>query len=477
VNLISGFEAVRFASGKSPGNAQNALFPLAFQQIIVYFIILYKAQGCWDVAMSRNCSRRWAWLLSAIWLGIVGSGSDAFSAPGEAEQAAQQLDRLRREIQEFEKRLSETRHREQNLLGELEDYDREIVLRTELISRLEEEKKRAQQALQSAGRELDAVLERIGKTRTDSINTAKEKEALADLVKRRTIYAYKYLKRDIFKSLFTSRSVLQWFTRQEYLRRIAAADRSNLMRLDQKDQELAEISSELAQRRAQVDQRLQQYQKAAAYKEKLLQEESTEADILKKRRTEREALLKKVRQDKTALSQQLEEKKQAAQRIESLIRTLEKERESAPVVPPPAALIPEIPFQQLQGKLDWPTLGRVVAKFGLQKHEKLATVTENPGIDIEAQEGAPVTAVSAGTVTKITWLRGYGNTIIVDHRDGYYTVYAHLGQIQVKEGQTVRRGERIADVGQSGSISGPRLHFEIWAKREKQDPLLWLSSR
>lgn len=427
--------------------------------------------------MSRNRNRRWAWLLSAILLGIVGSRGGGYCATGEAEQAAQQLDRLRREIQEFERRLSETKHREQNLLGELEDYDREIALRTELISKLEAERRRAQQELQSAGRELDAVLERIGKTRADSISTVQEKEALADLVKRRTIYAYKYLKRDILKSLFTSRSLLQWFTRQEYLRRIAAADRGNLMRLDEKDRRLAAISSELSHRRAQVDQRLQQYQKAAAYKEKLLQEESTEADILKKRRSERENLLNKLRRDKTALSQQLEEKKQAAQRIESLIRTLEKERESAPVIPPSAALIPEIPFQQLKGKLDWPTIGRVVAKFGLQKHEKLATVTENPGIDIEALEGAPVTAVSTGTVTKITWLRGYGNTIIVDHQDGFYTVYAHLGQIQAKEGQTVQRGERIANVGQSGSINGPRLHFEIWAKREKQDPLLWLSSR
>ena len=93
------------------------------------------------------------------------------------------------------------------------------------------------------------------------------------------------------------------------------------------------------------------------------------------------------------------------------------------------------------------------------------------------EKGAEVKILPTGQITKITWLRGYGNTILIDHKDGYYTVYAHLGTILVREGQIVEAGEVIARVGQSGTLEGPRLHFEIWAQREKQDPLSWLVSR
>jgi len=413
----------------------------------------------------------------AVALLLIGGILRAAPAQEEADQAAQQLDRLRREIQEFEKRLNQSRDREQDLLGELEDCDHEIALRTELIQKLEVERQKAQLALEASKRELRSIQQDLDQTHGDSLRAATQRETLADLVKCRAVYAYKNFRRDALKAFLTAGSFSQWLTRQEYLKRIAAADRSNLLRLDQKNVQLAVISSQLTYRRSEENDRLGRYRKTTAYKEQLLAEEKTESQALKERRADRENLLKRVRKDQELLAKQLEDKKQAAERIESLIKTLETQREKARPRPVPLALAPEVPFQQLKGRLNWPAIGSVVSRFGLQRHEKLATVTENPGIDIAAEEGAPVTSVCAGQVTKITWLRGYGNTVIMDHRDGYYTVYAHLEQIQVREGQNVKTGEVIGQVGQSGSISGPRLHFEIWAQREKQDPMDWLSSR
>lgn len=398
------------------------------------------------------------------------------AAQDEAAQAAQQLERLRREIRDYEKRISDSRTREKDLLGELDDFDREITLRGELIGRLEKEKNRAQAAVQTSLKELHAIDWNIEKTRGDSLRTARERDGLADLVSKRTVYTYKNFHRDVLKAVLTSQSFVQMLTRQEYLRRIAAADRQNLQRLDQKNRELAAIGDELSERQSEASRRLERYRKAAKYQQQILEEENSEAKLLKARRIERESLLNRVRQDRQLLSKQLEEKKLAAQRVESLIRSLEAERESRPIRSP-VTWAPELPFDQLRGKLNWPTAGRIVSRFGLQRHEKLSTVTENPGIDIEADEGSPVLAVSAGQVTKITWLRGYGNTVILDHRDGYYTVYAHLAEIHVREGQVVSGGETIGQVGQSGTLSGPRLHFELWAKRVKQDPADWLVSR
>jgi len=394
------------------------------------------------------------------------------------KQATDQLDRLRREIQETERRLNESRSKEKDLLGELESLDREISLRGELISKLEQERARTQKDLDASERELAAIRGNLDRTRRDSVLTTRERGALADLVKRRAVYTYKYFRRDALKATLTSGSLLQWLTRQKYLRELAATDRSNLGRLQEKNVRLAGISGELVRRQTLEQVRLQRYREIAAYKEQLLAEESSEARAMKARRGQREDLLKRLRKDRTALNRQLDEKKEAAARVESLIKSLESKRAKAPALapvpaPPPGA-IPDLPFAQLRGKLLWPANGKVVSGFGLQRHETLSTVTENPGIDIEAAEGSPVRAVCSGEVTKITWLRGYGNTVIVDHRDGYYTVYAHLGQIQVREGQAVKAGESLGQVGLSGTMSGPRLHFEIWAQREKQDPMLWL---
>jgi septal ring factor EnvC (AmiA/AmiB activator) len=270
--------------------------------------------------------------------------------------------------------------------------------------------------------------------------------------------------------------VVQMLTRQEYIKRIAAADRKNLSRLDQKNQQLTDINRRLRSKRNDKNVKLEAYSQTAAYKEQLIEEEDAEAGLLKKRRNDRESLLERIRDDQDLMRQQLAEKKLAAQRIESLIRSLETRREALPA-PPEVTWAPDVPFAQMKGKMNWPTSGKVVTRFGLQRNRQLATVTENPGIEIAAAEDTPVNAVCTGQVTKITWMRGYGNTIIVDHKDGYYTVYAHLGTIVVREGQIVQAGEVIARVGQSGSLEGPRLHFEIWAQRQKQNPLHWLVSR
>lgn len=407
---------------------------------------------------------------------LVATASAASPTQKEVNQAGQQLERLRQEIQEFEKRISESQNLEKGLLSDLEDFDREIAMRGDLIQKLEEERNRAQQSLTATQRELKVLQSKIEKTSLDSSHTALERDSLAALVGRRAVYTYKYSKRDVLNAILSAHTAVQMLTRQKYIKRIAETDRINLCRLDQKNSKLVQLGADLASRKSEESIRLERYRKTSEYKKQLIAEENSETNLLKKRRNDREALLRRIRQDQDLMRQQLSEKKLAAQRVESMIQSLETQRESLPT-PPPVSWAPEIPFAQLRGKMNWPTIGRVVSKFGLQRHEKLATVTENPGIEIEAEEGNPVVSVCAGQVTKITWLRGYGSTVIVDHRDGYYTVYAHLGQIVVREGQVVSGGELIGRVGQTGSLNGPRLHFEIWAKREKQDPITWLASR
>jgi lipoprotein NlpD len=116
----------------------------------------------------------------------------------------------------------------------------------------------------------------------------------------------------------------------------------------------------------------------------------------------------------------------------------------------------------------WPAEGPVIEAF----HE-----ARNKGIDIGAPEGAPVAAAHDGQVVYVgNGLRGYGNLLIIKHTDDFVTAYAHNRSILVKQGQSVRRGERVAEVGRTDADS-PRLHFEIRRQGKPVDPLGLLPAR
>ena len=134
-------------------------------------------------------------------------------------------------------------------------------------------------------------------------------------------------------------------------------------------------------------------------------------------------------------------------------------------------------FASHQGKLPWPVEPDkkpvIASKFGPQKHPVLKTISENTGIDIQVASGSNVLAVADGEVSILTFIPGFGNTLILNNYDGYRTIYAHLSEITVVESQRVKAGEKIAKSGDS--VDKPILHFEIWFGKEKQNPELWLA--
>jgi septal ring factor EnvC (AmiA/AmiB activator) len=146
-------------------------------------------------------------------------------------------------------------------------------------------------------------------------------------------------------------------------------------------------------------------------------------------------------------------------------------------VPPPIDATPGTGFAALRGRLAWPADGRVVAEYGAQVHPRFGTKTFRNGIDIDVAEGTTITAVAAGNVLYTGWFRGYGNLIIVDHGGEYFTLYAHAANITVHEGDEVKLGQVIGTVGDTGSLQGPRLYFEVRHAGRPQDPAHWLRPR
>ena len=114
--------------------------------------------------------------------------------------------------------------------------------------------------------------------------------------------------------------------------------------------------------------------------------------------------------------------------------------------------------------------------FGPFKNPKFNVVNFRSGIDIQADKGEPIRAVFAGKVIYSDWFRGYGNMLIIDHGEHYYTVYAHLEETFKSKGDTVGSDEVVATVGDSGSLSGPLLYFEVRHHGKPLDPLQWINA-
>jgi murein DD-endopeptidase MepM/ murein hydrolase activator NlpD len=117
----------------------------------------------------------------------------------------------------------------------------------------------------------------------------------------------------------------------------------------------------------------------------------------------------------------------------------------------------------------WPARGRVITGFGGSG--------SNEGINIAVPDGTPVKAAESGTVAYAgSEVKGYGNLVLIRHDNGYVSAYAHNGEIEVKRGQKVNRGQTIAKSGQSGNVTSPQLHFEIRKGSQPVDPMQYLAS-
>ncbi len=121
-----------------------------------------------------------------------------------------------------------------------------------------------------------------------------------------------------------------------------------------------------------------------------------------------------------------------------------------------------------------PVVGEVLSGFGKQVHPVFKTVTMQKGIEIKAPFSAPIRSIFPGRVAHVGWMRGYGQLLIISHGDHYYTLFAHSSKVLVKQGDDVTAGQEIAEVGDSGSLKGPCLYFEIRRHSDPLDPLKWL---
>jgi septal ring factor EnvC (AmiA/AmiB activator) len=216
-------------------------------------------------------------------------------------------------------------------------------------------------------------------------------------------------------------------------------------------------------------------QLAEGRQDMLMLKDETERQLaaIKGIKQEKRVLLAKIVREKETYDRTLEELQRSASRIDGLLREMEERKRVAAVRPrrEPRAI------QPTKGIFQWPADGEVVSYFGRHRHPTFDTFVQHKGIEIRTVEGSSIRAVAEGTVEYADWLKGYGLVLIVDHPNGFFSLYAHASKLLVKVGERVRAGQTIGEAGDTGVTGDSTLYFELRDGAEPVDPLGWLARR
>jgi septal ring factor EnvC (AmiA/AmiB activator) len=352
----------------------------------------------------------------------------------EAAKSSERLERLRAEIEEREARARGFAQQADGYLGELEAVDRELAELRRSLRRLRREQKSAEKNARRAAAALKTA--------------AKDLDRAEKILENRLVALYKFGRAGGVPALYSARDFQGFVQRSESLERIIEADSRVFAR--HREARSTWIASREASRALVEELRVAKREAAA-------REEGVRRKLV-----ERHNLVDLLRSRADRERRAAEELRVAAQRLEEALGRMPSEfRPSAA-----GALAP--------GRLSWPADGRVRLGFGRQLDPEFGTETVRNGVEIQAPAGAPVHAVADGRVLFSGWFRGYGQVVILDHGEDSVTVSGFLDELGVDAGDEVRKGATIGTVGETGSLSGPGLYFEIRHQGRPVDPVAWL---
>lgn len=357
--------------------------------------------------------------------------------PGDDPAAVQkQLDALEAEIQKFREMLEATRGERSKLEENLETNEKEI---SDLLKKIEQIEK----DLKSVENKVSALTEQ----RVDLEHARSEQQAL---IARQIKAAYKMGRQEFLKV------VLNQEDPDEMSRMLTYYDYFNRARTDQVERykrtisELTRVTTALeVQNRELETNRLTL---------------ANEQRSLERARTEKQATLSSLNQEIARTGSLLDVREKDRERLEALL-----ERITAGIINLPTPQ-DTVPFANRRGDLVLPVVGQVTNRFGSTRSE--GKLRWN-GVFIEARQGEPVTAVHYGRVVFSDWLRGFGLLLIINHGDGYMSLYGHNQVLYRETGDWVIAGETIATVGDSGGQNRAGLYFEIRHAGKPTDPQLW----
>jgi septal ring factor EnvC (AmiA/AmiB activator) len=399
--------------------------------------------------------------------------SEFYAQTDQIEAQKEELTKLKDEISRLENELAQKNKKEKKSLEDFNNISKQNFLVNKLLTNLRHEEDQKEIEINKSISNISAIENEIDQLQK---NYAKYVKA-----------TYKNRTHTEWETILDANSFQQAVIRLEYLKRFSVSREKDLKKLEinKKNRIIAKEKLEVEQKEKQI----------------LTQQKEVEEKTLAKKLKDQKSILTEIKKDKKKISKNVNDKRKSEQKIRDLIVKMIEETEAnkkkekelklektETVIATKTETKKEIDgsdynfdlstsnfanFSELKGKLNWPiSKGKVVRKFGESLNPSLKTLTVNYGIDIRAGSDISVKCVAEGVVSAVEWLPGYGTVLIISHRGNYRTVYGHLSEVFVKEGDKIRTGGVIAKVGES--LEGNILHFEVWSGRQNVNPEIWL---
>ncbi len=385
----------------------------------------------------------WCFVVWSGWASVAAAANDPITEKIEHERKT--LEQLKDKIEEKRKRADEAEKKRESILQGIQSLDERLI-------RHRQDHHDISKKVRKKDREIEDITEQLGTMRA-SIQERR------DAILARLRVQYMEGRFGYVKALLAADSYVDFQRRQQYLSAVSQKDyellgafRADVARMEQAERQRAEARAGMV-----------------AFKENI-EKKLTDIRLLQK---EKKVFLTKITQEKDSYNRTVEELERSASRVDSLLRELETRRRALAMRPPTAPALP----RGAKGALPWPADGQVISFFGRQKHPTFNTYVQRKGIEIRTTEGSFIHAVMPGAVVYADWLKGYGLVIILDHANGFFSLYAHASKILAKVGEPVAEGYAIGETGDTGMIGENTLYFELREGAEPVDPLHWLAKR
>jgi murein hydrolase activator len=369
------------------------------------------------------------------------------SISNRIEKIQKEIEQSKREIEKGERAIRDIRKKKQSVQEEVRRQEKNIRVVESNIARLEREERQLKVARDAATNRLTDAQKVL------ALRSAEFKDRIRSMYKRQRI--------SIPEIMFGAGSVSTMLRGFRMLHDLAVADTRVLETLRGQNRI---IETEMNTLRIAIDTNIV-----------LETAKRREQSSLANAREKRLELLGEIDRDQRVQEEKTLKWKEELRQSEELMDRLLQEQIAKKKTVVPGSL-KNYSFAGRKGKLPWPVAGKVVSGYGQVVDPKTNTVTINRGVEFETRRGEQVCTIGSGQVVKIQSIRGYGNFVMIHHFPNYYTIYAHLSDILVSEGDIVHEGSVIGLAGSTGLVDDrvSRLLVEILRGRNPENPLSWL---
>ncbi len=367
------------------------------------------------------------------------------SLEAEATERRRELESLRELLDQERRRLEKVEKREDSVLDLLEQADLALARYEGERLRLEGQIATLEKAAAQTKKDLAAEKARLERQRKS--------------LTKRLVGLYKLGPAGSVRVLLSAASVADFQRRRHHLGVILAEDAERVKIFQESIRKLESLEVEL---KAQLGQLEERRSELLVVREKAVIE-----------RKNRLRIVQAVQRQREKYEEAVGELSVQSEALQQLLDLLERKIRSQLLLQTPKGIAGPR-FVEYQKSLAPPVQGALLSRFGRQVNEHFGTITFNNGVELSAKAGTPVQAVFGGVVLFADRFRGYGNLLILDHGEGFYTLYAHCGALKKSVGDPVETREVIATVGESGLQQEPSLYFEVRHHGRALDPAEWL---